>query len=257
MICQNCSNAIPDGSAFCGFCGQAATAVPPAAPDLSKTVVSEPVPSAPAPNLSKTVVAEPVPPVTAPNLSKTVVAEPEVSIAAPDLSKTVVAEPAPPAPALDLSKTVVPEPEPPVAAPDLSKTVVPEPEPTPEPPVEVLPVVETVACCAPEPAPIPAPVVYEPASVLVDKTAKHMGAWGYVWSDIVLAIPLVGLIMFFVWAFSSKTNKARKSYVRSKFIWFVISLLLSAAVTVFLVPLFPQIIDGFTVAFQNVYGALY
>ena len=236
MICQNCFNAIPDGSAFCGFCGQAAAAASPAVPDLSKTVVSEPVA-----------------PVTAPNLSKAVVSEPATPIAGPDLSKTVVSEPEPVVVAPDLSKTVVPEPEPVVAAPDLSETVVPVPEPVPVPAPEAVAAEETVSY-APDPAPIPAPVVYEPASVLVDPTEKHVGAWGYVGTDIVLAIPLVGLIMFFVWAFSSKTNKARKSYVRSKFIWFVISLILSVVATVLTLTLFPQVVNNINALAQNFYG---
>ena len=116
------------------------------------------------------------------------------------------------------------------AAPVVTAPVI---DAVPEIPVVETPVAETV------PAPVeiaaeevPPGPVFEPAPAIpfdAPKQDKHIGAWRYFFTDIVLCIPLLGLIMFFVWACSSKANKQRKSYVRSKFIWFIVSLILSIA----------------------------
>ena len=80
-----------------------------------------------------------------------------------------------------------------------------------------------------------------------------MGAWGYVWTDIVLALPIINIIMFFIWCFSSGTNKARQSYVRSRFIWFVIGIILSAAIVVYLSVINPTLLNDLNSNYANMF----
>lgn len=45
--------------------------------------------------------------------------------------------------------------------------------------------------------------------------------WGFMWSLIVTAIPLVGFIVILVWAFSDGINRNRRNYARAC-LWFLI-----------------------------------
>lgn len=48
-----------------------------------------------------------------------------------------------------------------------------------------------------------------------------------------MMIPLVNLIMMFVWAFSSNTNPNKANYFKAALILFVIYLVLAVAVVIF------------------------
>lgn len=56
--------------------------------------------------------------------------------------------------------------------------------------------------------------------------------------DLICCIPLVGLIMYFVWAFGSNANANRRSWARAKLIWVLISTVLSILLTVVLTAVF-------------------
>jgi len=60
------------------------------------------------------------------------------------------------------------------------------------------------------PPPQPAPNYYQP---MVDNSPMSVGQ--YIVTFILTAIPFVGIIMLFVWAFSSGTNVNKKNYARA------------------------------------------
>lgn len=49
----------------------------------------------------------------------------------------------------------------------------------------------------------------------------------FVLMDFLAAIPLVGLILYFVWAFSSSENPNRRNWAKAKLIWLLISIVVS------------------------------
>ena len=56
--------------------------------------------------------------------------------------------------------------------------------------------------------------------------------WGYIGYNILFAIPLVGIIMLFVYAFGSNTNINVKNYARSFLIIILISIILTIVLSV-------------------------
>ena len=59
-----------------------------------------------------------------------------------------------------------------------------------------------------------------------ERNYVSVGSW--MWMMFVCTIPVIGLIMIFVWAFSGK-NESRKNYYRAMLAWFAV---LIAMVTV-------------------------
>ena len=68
------------------------------------------------------------------------------------------------------------------------------------------------------------PVAQQPAG---DDLRAPLTTGQFFLMDLVGCIPLVGLIMYFVWAFGSNANVNRKSWARAKLIWVLISTVLS------------------------------
>ncbi len=68
------------------------------------------------------------------------------------------------------------------------------------------------------------PVYQQPAA---DDLSAPLTTGQFFLMDLVGCVPLVGLIMYFVWAFGSNTNLNRKSWARAKLIWVLISTVLS------------------------------
>ncbi len=54
---------------------------------------------------------------------------------------------------------------------------------------------------------------------------KPLGMWAYFGYDLLMAIPLVGLIVAIIFSFTS-TNINLKNYARSKFCWIIISVII-------------------------------
>ncbi len=86
-----------------------------------------------------------------------------------------------------------------------------QPEPTPE--------VVSVAS-----APTPSRRV-----VGVDKRARPMRTAGFFGTQLLLLIPVINIILLFVWAFRRRSNFNRKAYARSILIWILIFLLILLA----------------------------
>jgi cation transport ATPase len=76
----------------------------------------------------------------------------------------------------------------------------------------------------------------ETASKLSDgkksKDNTQLGVFGYVITMLALSVPILGLILVFVWAFGAKTNLARKNFCRGVLI--VSGIFLALAVTGFI-----------------------
>lgn len=51
---------------------------------------------------------------------------------------------------------------------------------------------------------------------------------------LVIAIPLVGFVMLFVWAFSANTNVNRANYAKATLLWMVVAIFIALAVLGFM-----------------------
>lgn len=61
--------------------------------------------------------------------------------------------------------------------------------------------------------------------------------------DLILAIPLVGLIMCFVWAFGDGSNPNRKAWAKAKLIWILIGVVLTILFVVLFAGVFASIVN--------------
>ncbi len=59
-----------------------------------------------------------------------------------------------------------------------------------------------------------------------DELRKPLSVWWFLLMFIVMAVPILGIVMTFVWAFGSKTNLNRKNFARAVLILAVISIVL-------------------------------
>ena len=57
--------------------------------------------------------------------------------------------------------------------------------------------------------------------------SKPLSMWEFTLMELIARIPVVNLVLFFVWGFSKDTNENRKNWSRSRLIWAAISLVLS------------------------------
>jgi hypothetical protein len=114
------------------------------------------------------------------------------------------------------------------------------PTPPPAPPVQAQPKPASAGFTpvSPQPAqpvqqqPKPSPANYPPAApqpVMPAKPEKTepLPVWKYIGIFLLRAIPIVGIVMIFVWAFGSSCNRNTKNYARAVLITFVIFLVLS------------------------------
>ena len=73
----------------------------------------------------------------------------------------------------------------------------------------------------------PTPPPAQPATVFVENGAPEpMSVKNWVITLILTAIPLVGFIMLFVWAFGDNTNKTRSNWAKAALILMAICLVL-------------------------------
>ncbi|MGI6404009.1 MAG: hypothetical protein ACOX0K_07360 [Oscillospiraceae bacterium] len=148
-------------------------------PDCGARSPALEAPPAPAAAPAAVAVAPPPPPATAP----TPVAAPPTPAAAP---AAVAVAPPPPPPAA--APTPMATPPAPAAAP------APVAVATPPPPAAAAP---------------PAPDTAKPA-----QNNTYLGVFGYVITMLALSLPVIGIVLAFVWAFGAKTNLARKNFCR-------------------------------------------
>jgi uncharacterized BrkB/YihY/UPF0761 family membrane protein len=73
---------------------------------------------------------------------------------------------------------------------------------------------------------------YQSSYAPPEQAPVTVGDW--VLTILVTAIPLVGLIMLFVWAFSVGTNVSKANWAKAMLIWALIGMVLSILIGVFL-----------------------
>ena len=64
-----------------------------------------------------------------------------------------------------------------------------------------------------------------------DRNYISLGSW--MWMMFITAIPIIGLIMILVWAFTGE-NESRKNYYRALLLWFLILALLMVGLALLL-----------------------
>ncbi|MGV3533849.1 MAG: hypothetical protein ACO1QR_15885 [Chthoniobacteraceae bacterium] len=67
--------------------------------------------------------------------------------------------------------------------------------------------------------------------------------WFWLLAFVVMAIPLVNIVMMFVWAFAGE-NQSRKNYFRALIVIFVLAIGLAIALAV--LGMLPGVVDGLT-----------
>ncbi|MBC7960336.1 MAG: zinc ribbon domain-containing protein [Vallitaleaceae bacterium] len=101
-----------------------------------------------------------------------------------------------------------------------------------QPVVQPIPVVQPKPVTQSKPAPQPVQqqvqpqYVQQPVVPSADLT-KPISILGYMGTIFLLALPIVGLVMMFVWAFGSKVNKNRKNLSIALLIFLVIEIVLA------------------------------
>ena len=91
------------------------------------------------------------------------------------------------------------------------------------------------SCGAKMTPPAPPQQVYDPNQMYMNQPMQDttpISPWGYIGYNILFAIPLVGIIMLFVYAFGSNTNINVKNYARSFLIIILISIILTIVLSV-------------------------
>lgn len=85
---------------------------------------------------------------------------------------------------------------------------------------------------------------YQPAPAAVQPDVRQPLTTGqFFLMDLVAAIPLVGLIMCFVWAFGDSTNLNRKAWAKAKLIWTLVGIVLVILFVVLFAGLFASIMN--------------
>lgn len=74
--------------------------------------------------------------------------------------------------------------------------------------------------------PQPAPAYAEASYSGVDPTEKPYSIGGWLLTFLIMMIPVVNIVMFFVWIFSSNTNKSKKNFFIAQLIFSVILIIL-------------------------------
>ena len=134
-------------------------------------------------------------------------------------------------------------------APVVSQVQVERKDDDDDKPIEVNVIINQAPVEAPDPEPAPAPVAAvaviekeepkaeeiaeekaeEAAPVEEDKRLKPTKTSGFFWAELLLVIPIVNIILVFVWAFSKKVRYARRNFARSILIWALIGVIIAAA----------------------------
>ncbi|HCS73446.1 MAG TPA: hypothetical protein DIW17_06185 [Clostridiales bacterium] len=118
-----------------------------------------------------------------------------------------------------------------------------QPQPQPVKPIQSQP-------AAVEPAAYQSQQQYTAPAQTAAKAASNetLGVFGYILTMLGLSIPIVGIILVFVWAFGANTNLARKNFSRAVLILGVIGIVfaiaLASTIQSILVPLFMEFSEG-------------
>jgi len=137
---------------------------------------------------------------------------------------------------------IQPMPEPVVSQPQMTPQpqVAPQPQMTPQPQVAPQPQMAPPSAPMMGGQPQPAPAYYA-GGPPVELRDQPMTVLGWLGTMLIMAIPIVNIVMFFVWILSSNTNKSKRSYFIASLIIFVVMMVLSivfwAALSAILLPL--------------------
>ena len=88
------------------------------------------------------------------------------------------------------------------------------PAPAPEPPT-------------PTPTPTPTPVSAATTRPVVDSRDMPMTLGGWIGTFLLMLIPIVNIVLVFVWAFGNDTNRSKKTYFQAMLIMWLIGFVLS------------------------------
>lgn len=78
----------------------------------------------------------------------------------------------------------------------------------------------------------PPPPVNQPPQI-IRQGCEPLSTGQFVLMDFLAAIPLVGLILYFVWAFSNGENPNRRNWAKAKLIWILIGIALTILSVIF------------------------
>ena len=91
---------------------------------------------------------------------------------------------------------------------------------------------------------------YQPAPVAAQPDVSQPLTTGqFFLMDLVAAIPLVGLIMCFVWAFGDSTNLNRKAWAKAKLLWILVGIVLAILFVVLFAGIFASLINEIAYSF--------
>ncbi|MDR1747217.1 MAG: zinc ribbon domain-containing protein [Tannerella sp.] len=149
---------------------------------------------------------------------------------------------APHTPETPANQTVPPPPPPVVTAtappPPPVVTATPPPPPPPPPPAVNKPVVNEPPVVKPSVSEPVKPTIAEPAEPkeqMPPRGSRYrpIGTWGFIGTFILLSIPIIGLIMCFVWAFSGSANLNRRNMSRAMLFFMILSVILAIVLFIF------------------------
>ncbi len=167
----------------------------------------------------------------------------EVAVSEAPVPEVAPVQEATPAP--EPKPVVTPVPAAPPVSPQASQPRAAAPQPAPQPvqrPVAPQPAPQAAPARPVQPAyqqpqyqqapagpQYQAPAYQQPVAPapVEDKTTKPMTFGGWLWSLIVMWIPIVGFIFILVWSFSSGTNKSKQSFARVNLMFIVIFIVLA------------------------------
>lgn len=94
---------------------------------------------------------------------------------------------------------------------------------------------------------------YQPAAPVVIQPMNNqpLTTGQFFLMDLILAIPLVGLIMCFVWAFGDASNPNRKAWAKAKLIWILIGVVLTILFVVLFAGAFASIVNRSPTLIKN------
>lgn len=212
MYCLKCGSQMADGSKFCVSCG-------------ARVENAEPIP--------ETVVQETV-------VQETVAQEAAVSAESAAVVVEEMAQPAPkpvPPPIQQTSEPAQPTVQP--AQPTVQPAPVSQPAPVtqPRPAVQPKPMQPAYSQTAPQQPAQPVQQNYtnvpqtapQPAMPQKPEKITPLPVWKYIGIFLIMAIPIINIIMLFVWAFGSSFNRNTKNFARSFLIMALIWIILIIA----------------------------
>lgn len=203
MYCLNCGSQMAEGSKFCISCGSKyeksepvqETAAQEAAASVESTAVVEEI-------------AETAPQPAAPQPVQQTVPQP----AAPQPVQQTVSQPAASQPVQQAAQPAQ------ATQPRTEQSAFAQP--APKPPVQ--PVQQQNHMNGPQ------QTVPQPVMPLKPEKVTPLPVWKYIGIFLIMGIPILGIVMLFVWAFGSSFNRNTKNYARAVLIFSLIMLILTA-----------------------------